>query len=130
MRQAAAPKSRVRMGDGAGAWLRVFAVEAAMVGVGAALLLGVVVADGRPVVFADTNIYVWMGNMQLRPLRYALGPAFGQPASAAQDPDAADEDPANMRLRRTEMGARSPWFGLTLYVVSALGSLWAYAALQ
>jgi hypothetical protein len=111
-------------------WLRRFAIEGAMVMAGAALLLGVVIADGRPVVFADTNIYVWMGNMQLRPLRYALGPAFGQPASAAQDPDAADEDPANMRLRRTEMGARSPWFGLTLYSVSTLGSLWAYAALQ
>ena len=111
-------------------WLRIFAIEAAMVVAGAALLMGVVVADGRPVVFADTNIYVWMGNMQLRPLRYALGPAFGQPASAARDPDTADEDPADMRLRRTEMGARSPWFGLTLYMVSALGSLWAYAALQ
>lgn len=97
---------------------------------GAGLLLGVIAADGRPVVFADTNIYIWMGHMQLRPLRYALAPVLGGPASASQDPDAADEDPAQMRLRRTEMAARSPWFGLTLYIATALGGLWAYAALQ
>jgi hypothetical protein len=54
----------------------------------------------------------------------------GGPGSAAEDPDAADEDPANMRLRRTEMGARSPWFGVVLYAATGLGGLWAYAALQ
>jgi hypothetical protein len=105
-------------------------MEAAAVILGAALLLGVVAVNGRPVVFADTNIYVWMGRMQLRPLRYALAPVLGAPASAAQDPETADEDPAQMRLRRTEMAARSPWFGLTLYIATALGGLWAYAALQ
>ena len=97
---------------------------------GAALLLGVVAADGRPVVFADANIYYWMGQMQLRPVRYALAPVLGGPASAAQDPDVADEAPADMRLRRTEMGARSPWFGAVLYLTTSLGGLWAYAALQ
>ena len=110
--------------------LRAWVAEAAAVSLGAALLLAVVAADGRPVVFADTNIYVWMGRMQLRPLSYALAPVLGGAASAAQDPDAADEDPAQMRLRRTEMAARSPWFGLVLYITTALGSLWAYAALQ
>jgi hypothetical protein len=109
---------------------RAFMVEVAVVVVGAALLLGVVIANGRPVVFSDTNIYVWMGRMQLRPLRYALGSVLGGPTSAAQDPDAADETPAELGLRRTEMAARSPWFGLLLYGVSALGSLWAFAAMQ
>jgi len=97
---------------------------------GAALLMGVVVAVGRPVVFADTNIYVWMGHMQLRPLRYALGPLIGGPTSEANDPDLADEAPADMHLRHTEMAARSPWFGVLLCLVTDLGGLWAYAALQ
>jgi hypothetical protein len=110
--------------------LRAWSGAAAAVGLGAAALLAVVAADGRPVVFADTNIYIWMGRMQLRPLRYALAPVLGGPASAAQDPDVADEPPAQMGLRHTEMAARSPWFGLVLYVTTALGSLWGYAALQ
>jgi hypothetical protein len=97
---------------------------------GATLLLAVVVADGRPVVFADTNIYTWMGHMQLRPLRYALGPLIGGPTSEANDPDLADEPPADMRLRHTEMDARSPWFGTLLVLVTDVGTLWAYAALQ
>ncbi len=97
---------------------------------GAALLLGVVAADGRPVVFADTNIYAWMGHMQLRPLRYALGPWIGGPTSEANDPDLGDETPAEMRLRHTEMAARSPWFGVVLCLVTDLGGLWAFAALQ
>jgi hypothetical protein len=112
------------------AGVRTWARETLAVILGAALLLGVVVADGRPVVFADTNIYVWMGRMQLRPLRYALAPMIGGPASASADPEAADEDVGEMHLRHTEMAARSPWFGLLLYSVTALGGLWAYAALQ
>ncbi len=97
---------------------------------GALMLMAVVMADGRPVVFADTNIYYWMGEMQFRPLRYALSPLLGGPASAAQDPDAADEAPAEMQLRRTEMAARSPWFGMMLYAVTNWGSLWWLAGLQ
>lgn len=97
---------------------------------GAALLLAVVALDGRPVVFADANIYAWMGQLQVRGLRHALAPVLGGPASDAQDPDTADEDPADMRLRRTEMGARSPWYGLVFHLVTAVGGLWAYAALQ
>jgi hypothetical protein len=110
--------------------LRRWAGEAVAVILGAALLMGVVMADGRPVVFADTNIYTWMGHMQLRPLRYALGPLIGGPTSEANDPDLTDEPAPDMHLRRTEMGARSPWFGLLLVVVSDMGGLWAYAALQ
>ena len=97
---------------------------------GATLLLGVVLADGRPVVFADTNIYYWMGEMQLRPIRYALAPLIGGPANVAQDPDAADELPAEMQLRRTEMAARSPWFGMLLYAATGWGNLWWLAGLQ
>lgn len=104
--------------------------EAVAVVLGAGLLMGVVVADGRPVVFADTNIYVWMGQMQIRPVRYALSPVLGGPSSAADDPDLADEAPADMRLRHTEMGARSAWFGTLLYLVSSAGTLWAYAGVQ
>jgi hypothetical protein len=115
---------------GVRAWLRAFTVEALAVIAGASLLMGVVVANRQPVVFADTDIYLWMGHMQVRPLHYALSPVIGGPRSAAEDPDAADETSADMRLRRTEMGARSAWFGLLLYAVTAIGSLWAYAALQ
>lgn len=104
--------------------------EALAVIAGAALLMGVVVADRQPVVFADTDIYLWMGHMQVRPLHYALAPIIGGPRSAAEDPDAADESSADMHLRRTEMGARSAWFGLLLFAVTAVGSLWAWAALQ
>jgi hypothetical protein len=105
-------------------WIR----EAAAVGLGAAMLLGVVVADGRPVVFADANIYYWMGELQLHGVRYALAPVLGGPASAADDPDNAEAD--DMRLRRTEMGARSAWYGLLFYLVTRAGGLWAFAALQ
>lgn len=97
---------------------------------GALLLLAVVAADGRPAVFADTNIYTWMGEMQIRPLRYALAPITGGPTSEANDPDLMDEPPPQMHLRRTEMAARSAWFGLLFDVTTTLGGLWAYAALQ
>ena len=92
--------------------------SAARILAGALLLFSVVVADGRPVVFADSNSYYWMGQMQLRPVRYALSPWIGGPSRASEDPDAADEAPAEMQLRRTEMAARSPWFGTWLYVVA------------
>ena len=105
-------------------------MEIAVVIAGAMILVGVIGVSGRPAVFSDTNIYVWMGRLQLRPLRYALGPVIGGPKSEAQDPEVADEQPSELALRRTEMGARSPWFGMTVYIVSALGSLWALAALQ
>jgi hypothetical protein len=97
---------------------------------GAVLLLAVVVVDGRPVVFADSNIYYWMGQMQLRPVRYALSPLIGGPSRASEDPDAMDEAPSEMHLRRTEMAARSPWFGTWLYLVAGWGDLWWLAALQ
>jgi len=97
---------------------------------GALILLCVVWLNGRPVVFADTNIYNWMGQMQLRPIRYALSPLIGGPSRASEDPDAADELPAELHLRRTEMAARSPWFGIILYIFAGLGDLWRFAALQ
>ncbi len=94
------------------------------------MLLAVVAVNGRPVVFADTNIYYWMGQLEMRPVRYALAPLIGGPTSQASDPDAADESPAEMQMRRTEMAARSPWFGLLLYGVESLGGLWLLAGLQ
>ncbi len=94
------------------------------------MLMAVVAADGRPVVFADTNIYYWMGEMQFRPVRYALSPMIGGPRSAATDPDAADEAPAEMQLRRTEMAARSPWFGMMLYAIARQANLWWLTLLQ
>ena len=97
---------------------------------GALILLGVVWLNGRPVVFADTNIYNWMGQMQYRPVRYALSPLIGGPSKASEDPDAADEVPSELHLRRTEMAARSPWFGMILYAFAGLGDLWRFAALQ
>lgn len=97
---------------------------------GVAMLLAVVAVNGRPVVFADANIYYWMGEMEMRPVRYALSPWLGGPSSAATDPETADEVPSEMQLRRTEMAARSPWFGVTLYLIESLGGLWLYAGVQ
>ncbi len=112
------------------AYLRRILHPAARILAGTLLLVSVIVADGRPVVFADSNIYYWMGQMQLRPVRYALSPWIGGPSRASEDPDAADEAPAEMQLRRTEMAARSPWFGTWLYVVAGWGSLWWLALAQ
>ena len=97
---------------------------------GAVMLFSVIALNGRPVVFADTNIYDWMGQLEVRPLKYALNHLIGGPTNAASDPEAADETPHDMALRRTEMGARSVWFGLYLYGVEAVGSLWLLAGLQ
>jgi flagellin-like protein len=112
------------------AYLRRILHPAARIVAGALLLVSVVVVDGRPVVFADSNIYFWMGQMQLRPVRYALSPWIGGPSRASEDPDAADEAPAEMQLRRTEMAARSPWFGTWLYVVAGWGNLWWLTLMQ
>jgi hypothetical protein len=116
------PPSRQRLGGLAGTLLGVLA--------GASLLMGVVALNGRPVVFADSNIYTWMGQMQFRPLAYALGPVIDGPSSAAEDTDTADETAEEMQMRRTEMAARSPWFGMMLYGLEEMGSLWLFSAVQ
>lgn len=110
--------------------LRNLVLASLRIAAGAVMLLAVVAANGRPAVFADSNIYYWMGQMQVRPVRYALAPLIGGPTSAAKDPEAADESPDEMQMRRTEMAARSPWFGLLLFCVESLGGLWLFAGVQ
>lgn len=92
--------------------------------IGAALLMSTAFAGGRPSVFFDTDGYYLMGENAAQAIKRL-------PAALAGDPKAmttpvSDDDQIDV----TVMGARSPAFGLFLFVLEKLGGVWLVAAAQ
>jgi putative flippase GtrA len=95
---------------------------------GTLLVLAVILVNGRPSVFTDTDDYYDQGRTVVRD----LSAHFIKPAPLT-DPDEiaeAAEKKAEERFALTAMGARSAYYGVFLYVGTVLGSLWLVSAVQ
>jgi hypothetical protein len=91
---------------------------------GALLLMSTAFAGGRPSVFFDTDGYYLMGENLAQVLK-ALPRALAGDAKALTTP-VSDDDQIDV----TVMGARSPIYGLFLFVLERLGGVWAVAGMQ
>lgn len=95
-------------------------------GVAASLL--VIALAGRPAVFPDTDDYLEHGRNTAMAVAYALR------LEPRPEPPADPEELADARLEAREshlgIAARTPWYGVWLYVWQKLGTLWLMAAAQ
>lgn len=98
---------------------------------GIVMLMGVVVANGRPSVFTDTDDYFVEGRTFAYTIGYALH--IKTPPPPPTDPeDIADakQAAADLRMSHTEIGARSPYYGLLLYATQRIGTIWLTTLVQ
>ena len=98
---------------------------------GALMLMGVVLANGRPSVFTDTDDYFVEGHTFAYTIAYALH--IKTPPPPPTDPeDIADakQAAADLRMSHTEIGARSPYYGLLLYATQRIGTIWLTTLVQ
>ena len=91
---------------------------------GALMLMSTAFAAARPSVFFDTDGYYLMGENLTQVIKRL-------PAALAGDPKAmttpvSDDDQIDVTI----MGARSPLYGLFLFVTERLAGIWAVAGLQ
>jgi hypothetical protein len=95
--------------------------------IGAAMLMGVVAASGRPTVFNDTSSYYQRGEIAVQTVARAAQRVLHHGAQGPQNlaPSVRDADP-----RQGLTGSRSPLFGLMLYGASRLGTLWLVVAIN
>jgi putative flippase GtrA len=94
------------------------------------IMLGVF-ANGNPTVFTDTDDYFVEGRTFAYTIGYALH--LKTPAPPPTDPDdIADAKQAaeDLKMSHTEIGARSPYYGLLLYSTQRIGTIWFTAAVQ
>ncbi|HEY4031324.1 MAG TPA: hypothetical protein VGM25_13320, partial [Caulobacteraceae bacterium] len=92
--------------------------------IGAVLLMSTAFADGRPSVFFDTDGYYLMGENAAQAIKRL--PAVFMGDHRAMTTPVSDDDQIDV----TVMGARSPAFGLFLFVFDKLGGVWLVAAVQ
>jgi putative flippase GtrA len=98
---------------------------------GLAMIMAVVVINGRPSVFTDTDDYFVEGRTFVLGIAYASG--IAKPPPAPTDPDAiadAQQLAADIHMSHTEIGARSPYYGALLYVTQKIGTLWLTTLVQ
>ncbi len=98
---------------------------------GVAMIMGVVVANGRPSVFTDTDDYFVEGRTFAYTIGYALH--IKTPPPPPTDPDDiadAKQATADLQMSHTEIGARSPYYGLFLYATQRYGTIWLTTLLQ
>jgi putative flippase GtrA len=98
---------------------------------GTAMLMMVVVINGRPSVFTDTDDYFVTGHTYAYGIAYALG--IKHPDPPPTDPeDIADaqQTAADLHMSHTEIGARSPYYGLLLYGTQRIGTIWLTTLVQ
>ena len=98
---------------------------------GTVMILLVVLAVGRPAVFPDTDDYFEHGKNFAFTVAYALhlkaAPDPPTDPDAIEDAQQAAED---AHLSHPELAARSPYYGLVLYAVQRIGTLWLLTAFQ
>ncbi|MDR3513656.1 MAG: GtrA family protein [Caulobacteraceae bacterium] len=99
--------------------------------VGTLMLMGVVLANGRPSVFTDTDDYFVEGRTFAYTIAYALHLKQPDPPPTTPE-DIADAKQAaeDLHMSHTEIGARSPYYGLLLYASQRIGTIWLTTAIQ
>ncbi len=89
---------------------------------GAALIVAMVAAFGHPTVFTDTDDY------------YTLGHELAVDAGIIAPPELDEADTAQAKIDahmgHTQMASRSAVYGVFLFAVEAVGTLWAVTAAQ
>jgi len=95
------------------------------------MLMGVVLLNGRPSVFTDTDDYFIEGRTFAYTIAYALHlKQPDPPPTTPQDIADAKQAAADLHMSHTEIGARSPYYGLLLYGSQRIGTIWLTTALQ
>jgi putative flippase GtrA len=98
---------------------------------GALMIMGVIWFNGNPSVFTDTDDYFVEGRTFAYTIGYALH--LKKPEPPPTDPDdIADAKQAaeDLKMSHTEIGARSPYYGLLLYASQRVGTIWLTASIQ
>ena len=89
---------------------------------GAALIVAMVAAFGHPAVFTDTDDY------------YSLGHELAVDAGIIAPPELSDADIAQAKydahMGHTQMASRSAVYGVFLFAVEALGTMWLMTVVQ
>jgi putative flippase GtrA len=99
--------------------------------VGTLMLMGVVLANGRPSVFTDTDDYFVEGRTFAYTIAYALHiKQPDPPPSTPEDIADAKQAAEDLHMSHTEIGARSPYYGLLLYASQRIGTIWLTTAIQ
>jgi putative flippase GtrA len=98
---------------------------------GTLMLMAVVLINGRPAVFTDTDDYFVEGRTFAYTIAYALHwKAPDPPPTTAEDIADAKQAAADLHMSHTEIGARSPFYGALLYVSQRIGTIWLTTAVQ
>lgn len=98
---------------------------------GLLMIMGIVLINGRPSVFTDTDDYFIEGRTFAYTIAYTLH--IKHPDPPPTDPeDIADaaQAAADLHMSHTEIGARSPFYGLLLYATQRVGTIWLLTAIQ
>jgi putative flippase GtrA len=98
---------------------------------GTLMIMAVVVINGHPSVFTDTDDYYVEGRTLVLGVAQAIGVRKPDPPPTdPQDIADAQQLAADLHMSHTEIGARSPFFGAFLYLTQKVGTLWLTAAVQ
>jgi len=95
------------------------------------MIMSVIALNGGPSVFTDTDDYFVEGRTFAITIAETLH--LKAPPPVPTDPDDiadAKEAAADLHMSHTEIGARSPYYGLLLYSTHKLGTLWLTALVQ
>lgn len=98
---------------------------------GTLMIMSVIALNGGPSVFTDTDDYFVEGRTFAITIAETLH--LKAPPPVPTDPDDiadAKEAAADLHMSHTEIGARSPYYGLLLYSTHKLGTLWLTALVQ
>ena len=98
---------------------------------GTAMIMAVVALNGGPSVFTDTDDYYVEGRTFAVTIADFVHLHVEPPPSTDPD-DIADarEAAADMQMSHTEIGARSPYYGLLLYATQRAGTIWLTTLVQ
>ena len=98
---------------------------------GAMIIMSFVAVAGRPNVFTDTRDYMIHGARFYQALRRTFLGEKDPPVPTAPDAKAAyDLLQWHKHFDHSNVGARSPYYGIFLYTVAHRGTIWLLAAVQ
>lgn len=98
---------------------------------GALIILAAIAANGPPTVFTDTDDYYTLGRelVDAAKQRIAPAPPSAEPPSEEEIAD-AEQIVEDAHMGHTQMASRSALYGVLLYMLARVGTLWAVAAAQ